>query len=119
MLDESVKAVLVETVRKKELITYSRLAERVNGAVGRRVVPERGKGLVGVLTPVLHRLCASSVREGKPMIGAVVVSSRTGMPSEGFFRFASQLYNITFRDENDKLKFWKGELEKLYRGNGY
>ncbi len=48
------------------------------------------------------------------MIGSLVVSKKTGMPSEGFFKFAEKLYSIDLKNDDHKRIFWQNELKKVF-----
>ena len=50
-------------------------------------------------------------RHGRPMLSALVVNRRTGMPGAGFFRLARS-WGIDIRSDR---RFWKSELKRLRR----
>ena len=107
MVERYLLSLLLEVGREKGLITYCCLASRLNGAVGRELLPEKGRGC-GRVAVHLHRLCRKFYSLYGVLPGSVVVSKVTGMPSAGYFKFLREM-GINFSDEKD---FW---LEALYR----
>ncbi|WP_456464538.1 hypothetical protein [Persephonella sp.] len=117
MLTCEIEKALIKLAKKRKTITYSQLALCINKKSAEKL-PERGNALGSVLSKYLHILCENYVRNGKPMIGSLVVSKKTGMPSEGFFRFAQKLYKIDLKNDDQKKIFWQNELKRVFKEFG-
>ncbi|WP_456384267.1 hypothetical protein [Persephonella sp.] len=113
-IEKIAEDILLDRVKRRKTIFYSQLAREINAAAGKKVIPERGMAMASALTEILHSICSGHVKKGRAMPGALVVSKKTGIPSDGFFRFASQLYNIKLESSEERKKFWKDQLEKLF-----
>ncbi|WP_456403109.1 hypothetical protein [Persephonella sp.] len=112
-MTDIIKEILLEMAKQKKLITYSQLAVQVN-KLSNEKIPEKGKGLGSVLSKHLHKICSQCYMEGKGLLGSIVVTKKTGMPSEGYFKFASNLYGLKLKTEEEKISFWKNELRKVF-----
>lgn len=94
--------ILIETARRRELITYSGLAERIPS------VHIHAHSFI--FTRLLREVCSEAFDAGHGLLCALVVSKSTGMPSGGYFQ----------RDLADKLSahdlesIWREELESVY-----
>ncbi|WP_293443261.1 hypothetical protein [Persephonella sp.] len=113
MLTFEIEKLLIRLAKEKKTITYSQLASYINKKSLEKL-PEKGKALGTVLSKHLHVICEKYVKNGKPMIGSLVVSKKTGMPSEGFFKFAEKLYSIDLKNDDHKRIFWQNELKKVF-----
>lgn len=96
---------LKEIAQKKRLITYKELA----AAVGLDWNKDYGK--CRQIFRVLRDICAAEVRQGHPMLGAVVVRQDSGMPGKGFFARARQLGR--HKDSTDR-SFWLAERDAVW-----
>ncbi len=114
MLTYEIEKLLIRLAKEKKTITYSQLASYINKKSAKKL-PERGSALGTVLSKHLHTLCEKYVKNGKPMIGSLVVSKKTGMPSEGFFKFAGKLYKIDLKNDDQKKIFWQNELKRVFK----
>ncbi|WP_457639140.1 hypothetical protein [Persephonella sp.] len=103
-MTEKVFQILEKTATEGKTIHYADLIRQTSEKKG-----------IYALIHTLHKICSKTVKKEGFMLGAVVVSKKTGMPSEGFFKYAQKLYKIELNTEEEKLKFWKNELEKIYR----
>ncbi len=112
MLDEIIEKILIDKVRKGETISYRKLAEEVNKTAGQNIFTGRFFGVQ--LSKHLHIVCEKYHKKGKGMLGSIVINKKTGMPSEGFFKFAQKLYNIELRTDEEKKKFWQNEIKKVF-----
>ena len=108
-----IEKILIDCAKKKKTITYSELAKQINQNSDKKIPSGKIMGIV--LSKYLHKLCESYVKNGKAMIGCLVVSKKSGIPSEGFFKFAQKLYNIEFKNDEEKLKFWQNELKRIFK----
>jgi len=96
---------LKEVARARRLITYGEVAEVVD------LDWRKNYGKCRQIFVILKRICADEVRQGCPMLGAMVVGKRSNIPGEGFFTSARKL---GFFQGDDKLAFWTGERERVY-----
>ncbi|MDQ7055778.1 MAG: hypothetical protein Q9M89_04555 [Persephonella sp.] len=108
-----IEEVLIEKAKEKRTITYSQLAQEVSKLLEGKF-PQKGKMMSLFLTEYLHNICSSCVTKKLPMLGSLVVSKKTGRPSDGFFRFASKLYGIELTTDEQKEKFWQNEIKKIF-----
>jgi hypothetical protein len=60
---------------------------------------------------VLHEICRRNYRQKGILLGSIVVLKKTGIPSEGYFRF---LREEGILKEEDEIKFWKMEVRKVF-----
>ena len=104
--------ILLECGRKKRLITYGSLAVELNRRIGRRVVPERGRGLGRRISKLLHPLCDRYYREFRVLPGSVVVLSKTGMPAEGYFKYLES--RDIFKKGKDRRAFWERKVSEFF-----
>jgi len=114
-IEKIAENILLSRAKNKKTIFYSQLAKEINTAAGEKLIPEKGIAMASALTDILHRICSRYAKNGRAMPGAVVISKKTGIPSDGFFRFASQLYNIKIESHEEREKFWEDQIEKLFR----
>lgn len=53
---------------------------------------------------------------GRPMISALIYRGDTGMPGNGFFRLAEELYpKLKLNTEDKKREFFYAELDRLFK----
>ncbi|SNZ09882.1 hypothetical protein SAMN06265182_1645 [Persephonella hydrogeniphila] len=113
MLSEIIEKILIEKAKKKETISYRELAEEINRLSEKKIPTGRFLGVT--LSRHLHKICEKYYREGKGMLGSIVVNKKSGIPSDGFFRFAQELYSIDLKTDEEKRKFWQNEIKKVFR----
>lgn len=103
--------ILLEVGRRKSLITYTQLACELNTRAGRRVIPEKGRGLGRAVSKLLHPVCSWFFRNYGVLPGSVVVLRKTGMPSDGYFRFLELMgLQVDSREST-----WRILLHDFYR----
>ena len=112
-----IENLLIKKAKEKKTITYSQLAQEVFRLSGGKF-PKKGKIMSLFLTKHLHSICSSYVSKNLPMIGSIVVSKKTGKPSDGFFKFASKLYGIKLITDEQKEKFWQNEIKRVFEEFG-
>lgn len=112
-LIDIIEEILIRTAKSKKTITYSQLIREINENYGKNI-PDRGNLSVFILTHNLQKICMKYTEMGKPMLGSVVVSSKDGYPSVGFFKLAERIYKIKFKTDESKKIFWQNELKKVY-----
>jgi DNA-binding transcriptional MerR regulator len=94
----------------------------VDAAAGRRTlryadvarlmgIPTRGQSMGTKVGGLLDEVCEEEVREGRPMLSALVVGY-TGRPGKGFFALAEALGRL--KPSEDQAAFWARELEAVY-----
>jgi len=108
-----IEKLLIKKAKEKKTITYSQLAQEVSRLSGDKF-PKKGKVMSLLLTRYLHGICSSCVSKNLPMLGSIVVSKKTGKPSDGFFKFASKLYGIKLITDEQREKFWQNEIRKVF-----
>ena len=106
--------ILRERAKSKSFITYAELTKEINRRAGERLIPEKGRAMGRILSSVLHEICRRNYRQKGILLGSIVVLKKTGIPSEGYFRF---LREEGILKEEDEIEFWKMEVRKVF-GNG-
>jgi len=109
---ELVERILLECGKEMRLITYRELAVELNRRLGKRVVPEKGRGLGRVISKLLHPVCDRYYREFEVLPGSVVVLSRTGMPADGYFKYLES--RDIFKKGKDRRVFWKSKVFEFF-----
>lgn len=69
----------------------------------------RESGAFNLVGRMLYHVANYEQRLGRPMLTALVVKSRTGMPGDGFFELAEQFG----RDASDRDGAWAQELRRV------
>jgi len=100
-MHQAVYEMLREVARAKGTIYYSQVA--LAAGVG-----PRNLGLL------LGEVCSSEVRQGRPMLGSVVVRKDSHMPGEGYFKSTQRMGKFQGSSEEDKRAFWVQELKKVH-----
>ncbi len=95
-------AVLIDCARRRETITYSDVAQRIDTAY-------LHPGSYTFLR-ILGSICQEEDDAGRGLICALVVSKLTGIPGGGFFR-ALAGYG---RDTSDAEAAWREECERVF-----
>ncbi len=105
----TITRILIEYGKQKQLITYSELSNLVNKKLNKKVV------LPVNIHKYLHDICENSYKEKGFMLGALVISKKLKMPSNGFFKFAEKVVGKRFLSDDEKKDFWINELKKIYQ----
>jgi hypothetical protein len=95
-------AVLRDCARRRTTITYAGLCEAVD-AVHLRPYSF-------AIVAFLDEICAEDDAAHGIVLASLVVRRDTGMPGEGYFRYASSLG----ADVSDRRDFWESEAERVY-----
>ena len=101
-------AALVHVAHHRELTHYQELAPLLG-------LPPQGFPL-HVWTPLyelLGNISRHEVKQGRPMLSAVVIKKLARRPGWKFFRLASELGRMSERE--DKEGFWRRELAQTYK----
>ena len=107
---EECRAILIELARRRSLIGYKRLAERLTISY-----PFDSDPRFRVLAYMVGEISVEEYVAHRPLLSALVVndskdSDHYGLPGSGFFELVSWLGEpIT-----DNLTFWSNELNKIY-----
>jgi hypothetical protein len=97
-----VRAILVETARRREVITYVALSSRLTAIP---LAPNDAS-----LAAMLGEVSAAEDEAGRGLLTAVVVRQDTVRPGRGFFRMAAR----QGRDVSDPAACWERECERVY-----
>ncbi len=108
---EFIKEFLQQKAKRRETVAYSEIIKAIN-----KHFKEKKFSLTRAsymkLSVYLHELCKISFKERGYMIGALVVRKDKNIPSNGFFKFAKELG--IFKEKENKIDFWKKQLEKIF-----
>lgn len=96
------RQILIDVARAKQIITYSELAAQIQTA--------HIHYHSFVFARLLNEACYDEDYADRALLGAVVVTKQTGLPSGGFFKIAASLG----RDVSDLEVCWQNELQNLY-----
>jgi hypothetical protein len=67
------------------------------------------------LWSILGDFSISECEAGRPMISALIYRADTGMPGNGFFKLAEELYpKLKLNTEDKRREFFYSELNKLF-----
>lgn len=99
----SLGQLLAEAALKRSTVTY--------GEVSRRVFDGRFSARSGALMDLLGEVDAEDERARGVMVASLVVRADTGLPGEGYFRFAAEELG---RDVRDPEAFWRAEAEAVW-----
>lgn len=100
---------LIETARKKTLITYSKLAQ----PLGLDMEIEKDRD---ALSEYLEEIARHEQANGRPMLTAVVVhKGGDNNPGEGFYSIACKLglFNEN-RHPRERLTFWACQIHEVF-----
>lgn len=103
-----VYAELLAAARYRGLLTYQEIG-RLMGLQDLKG-PNLGRK-VGLL---LGEISEDEVRQGRPMLSALVVSSASFEPGSGFYALARRLGRLTSDDRAAERAFWEAERKAVY-----
>ncbi|TDB38823.1 MAG: hypothetical protein D9V44_03805 [Actinobacteria bacterium] len=93
---------LIARARERGTTTYSELCDAVTAI---RLRPYS----FGMMK-FLNEVCAEEDAANGIMLASLVTRKDSGMPGDGYFKFASGLG----RDACDREAFWRSEIERIY-----
>lgn len=93
---------LVKVAEKGETITYNELVAEIGGP---------GRGYIG---QVLREVCLREHKQGRPLLGALVVHKNSQYPGKGFWKSPPVLESIGKCSMQQKIAFWENERQKVY-----
>ena len=90
--------ILIEVARKEGAITYGELMEEMGGP---------GRGYIG---RVLKAVCEGERRQGRPLLGSLVVRAGAGHPGDGYWDSPAAPKG----SRQEKMDFWQKERQRVY-----
>ncbi|MBL7119246.1 MAG: hypothetical protein ISS53_01020 [Dehalococcoidia bacterium] len=106
-MHQAVYETLKQVARSGGLICYGEVAP----LAGVNLNSGRGRREMGCL---LAEVCQNEAKEGRPLLGSVVVRKDTRVPGEGYFRGAQRLGKFQGHSDEDRRAFWLQELERVH-----
>ena len=91
---------------ERKTITYGEIADLIG-------LPKRGNYMAKIDGIILDEINRHEHSYNRPMLSAVVVRKNTKKPGPGFFKCARSLGKL--REGEDEEKFWRDELESVYK----
>lgn len=98
---------LLTAARCRGTLLYQEVAEIMG-------LPLLGNYMANEIGQLLGEISEAEVLEGRPMLSAIVVSSVTGVPGEGFFTLAKQIGRLKSVPRVEEVRFWEKEKEDVY-----
>jgi hypothetical protein len=95
---------LISVARVRGLATYQGIAELTG-------LPKRGRIMARQVGDLAGEISEDEVKQGRPMLGALVVDLTKGLPGDGFFTLAQRLQRFTGKG---KRMFWEEERRAAY-----
>jgi hypothetical protein len=76
---------------------------------------KRGNYAAAQSGQLLGEICQHMHKDGKPMLGALVINMQKGLPGDGFFELAITLGRLRAgATDREKRSFWESELKAIY-----
>lgn len=97
-----IRRILIEVAQHRSTITYGELASQLTTVSVHPYAYAFGA--------LLREVCNDEEVAGRGLMCALVVQKSSGMPGNGFFKYAGQLG----RDVSDYKTCWYAEIERLY-----
>jgi len=83
----------------------------INRRAGRKVIPEKGRGMGVVISKLLHPVCDKYYWKFGVLPGSIVVLTRTGMPAPGYFKYLES--RSIFKGDNRRA-FWERQVAVFF-----
>ncbi|MHB8645627.1 MAG: hypothetical protein ACYDAR_07550 [Thermomicrobiales bacterium] len=103
-----VYAMLIEAASQQKTLGYGDVARRMG-------IPTPGQQIIRPTSQICYEISLREHRYGRPMLSAIVVNVKTGIPGEGFYKLARDFgllpENAT---EEQKEAFGKTEIDAVY-----
>jgi hypothetical protein len=96
------KAILAVRAHERRTITYAELCREIEAIT----LKPRSWALMAFLDEV----CTEEDAAHGIMLASLVVRADTGIPGDGYFRYAARLG----RDVTDSEAYWRSEVERIY-----
>lgn len=101
--------ILEECAKNKSTIYYQELYKQIG--LDRENPDDRNKG-----AHILAEINKASVNKNKTMLSSLVTLKVANQPADGFFEFAIELEKLSPDvSEDEKEKFWIGEVKKVFK----
>jgi hypothetical protein len=99
-----------------ELVTAARFLGMISSIDVARLMglTNYGGDLAGAVGQILREIAEDEVKNGRPMLSAVVVMSQSGQPTANFYGVAKDLGLLQDDSPSGQDDFWKHTREKLY-----
>lgn len=105
----NIREVLINVARRKRTISYTELLTQSKVKLDMSIPYDRG-----MLGHLLGEISWNEVAEGRPMLSSVAIHAGDYKQGQGFFDLAERLYDITFNNADQQLKFGMDELNKTH-----
>lgn len=98
---------LIITAQHRGTTTYPDLAALMG-------LPLQGNHMQKQVGIMLGEISEDEVRQGRPMLSAVVIGVKSGEPGPGFFTLATQLGLLKEESKDARDRFWENQLQAVY-----
>ena len=103
-----VYSALVDAARDQKKLTYPDVAKIMG-------IAETGNYMAAETGHLLGEISENEHNNERPLLSAVVVKSKRGIPGPGFFILACQLHKLEEEATRERKKaFWDNELNQVY-----
>ena len=99
---------LIQAARNRSVVDYLEIASIMG-------IHTTGSHMARELGIMLGSISEAEVSQGRPLLGALAVSSVDHRPGEGFFVLAKQLGIFCGGDEEEETKFWEMTRQEVYQ----
>lgn len=104
-VERALRLLLIDAARQTKLLSYSQVADALAS-----IAPTRLEKPFSPLHGWLGAVSKFELQAGRPLLSALVVTQDSGLPGEGFFRFARQLG----LQVGDETQFWNAQCRAIY-----
>ena len=105
----NIREALIKVARRRGTISYTELLNQSKVKLDMSVPYDRG-----ILGHLLGEISWNEVAEGRPMLSSVAIHAGDYKQGQGFFDLAERLYDISFNNADQQLKFGMDELNKTH-----
>lgn len=106
---DAIREVLIKVARRKGTISYTDLMSQSKVKLDMSIPYDRG-----ILGHLLGEISWNEVMQQRPMLSSVAIHAGDYKQGQGFFDLAERLYNLTFNNSDQQLKFGMEELNKTH-----
>ena len=103
---QQVRDLLVQAASKNKNVFYGKIAEVMGLELNEAASKEIGH-LLGEINEDEHN-------QGRAMLSAVAINAIEKTPGDGFYKLASLLDRFNGTTEEERMDFWRTELQKVY-----
>ena len=108
-MEDQVRAIIEEVASSRETICYSDLMAQVD-------LKHSNRGHRSKIAKLLHKACSGSFDEEGFMLGSIVVSKTTGIPSPSFFKYAREIGALEHDNEQEFFEEQRAKVFDFYGG---